>query len=85
MSRRALTDVPAWIAAAVLAAAYLVVDPPSADLAAQTYRTGLFERAIYVERATMAQERIVPLPDLPDNFDAPYFSLIIVPGRGRRV
>ncbi|MBQ0823814.1 precorrin-2 C(20)-methyltransferase [Microvirga sp. HBU67558] len=47
--------------------------------------TGLFERAIYVERATMAQERIVPLPDLPDNFEAPYFSLIIVPGRGRRV
>ncbi|EIM28429.1 precorrin-2 C(20)-methyltransferase [Microvirga lotononidis] len=47
--------------------------------------TGLFERAIYVERATMAEERIVPLPDLPEDWNAPYFSLIIVPGQGRRV
>jgi precorrin-2/cobalt-factor-2 C20-methyltransferase len=46
---------------------------------------GLFDRAIYVERATMAQERIVPLPDLPENEEAPYFSLVIVPGQGRRV
>lgn len=46
---------------------------------------GLLERAIYVERATMAQERIIPLPDLPDDMEAPYFSLIIVPGQGRRV
>jgi len=46
---------------------------------------GLLERAIYVERATMAQEKIVPLPELPEDFDAPYFSLIIVPGQGRRV
>ncbi len=30
--------------AAVLAALYLVLDPPSADLAAQTYRVGLFDR-----------------------------------------
>jgi hypothetical protein len=34
--------VPAWVIAAVLAAAYLLLDPPSADLAAQEYRTGLF-------------------------------------------
>ena len=46
---------------------------------------GLFERAIYVERATMAQERIVPLPGLPEDEEAPYFSLVIVPGQGRRV
>ncbi len=46
---------------------------------------GLLERAIYVERATMAEEKIIPLPELPDDFDAPYFSLIIVPGQGRRV
>lgn len=47
--------------------------------------TGLFQRAVYVERATMAQEKIVPLPELPEDFDAPYFSLILVPGQGRRV
>lgn len=34
--------VPAWALAAVLALAYLLLDPPSADLAAQEYRTQLF-------------------------------------------
>jgi hypothetical protein len=33
---------PAVVVAAVLAVLYLVLDPPSADLAAQTYRAGLF-------------------------------------------
>jgi hypothetical protein len=33
---------PAWVVAALLAAAYLVLDPPSADLAAQEYRSDLF-------------------------------------------
>jgi len=37
-----------WPLVAVLAAIYLVVDPPSADLAAQTYRTWLFEHAGFV-------------------------------------
>jgi hypothetical protein len=35
---------PAWVLAAVLAAVYLIVQPPSADLAAQFYRTELFKR-----------------------------------------
>jgi len=34
--------VPAWAVAAALALAYLLLDPPSADLAAQEYRTQLF-------------------------------------------
>ncbi len=34
-------DVPAWALAAVVAAAYLVLAPPSADLAAQDYRAAL--------------------------------------------
>jgi precorrin-2/cobalt-factor-2 C20-methyltransferase len=46
---------------------------------------GLLERAIYVERATMAGERVMPLGDLPEGEDAPYFAMIIVPGQGRRV
>lgn len=36
--------------------------------------------AVYVERGTMAAERIMPLAELPDQ-PAPYFSLILVPGR----
>src|SRR3954462_1467447 len=35
---------PAWAVAAVLAALYLIIDPPSADLAAQVYRSGYFGR-----------------------------------------
>lgn len=36
---------PAVVVAAALAALYLLLDPPSADLAAHTYRVGLFDRA----------------------------------------
>jgi precorrin-2/cobalt-factor-2 C20-methyltransferase len=46
-------------------------------------KCGMAERAIYVERATMAGEAIMPLRDKSDEA-APYFSMILVPGRGRR-
>jgi len=43
---------------------------------------GLAARAVYVERGTMAGERILPLP--PADFaGAPYFAILLVPGRGR--
>lgn len=45
-------------------------------------RAGLGDRAVYVERGSMADERVLPLADAPD--DAPYFAMIIVPGEGRR-
>jgi len=41
--------------------------------------TGLAGRALYVERATMSNQKIVPLADV-DPMSSPYFSLIIVPG-----
>ena len=40
---------------------------------------GLMDRALYVERATMDAQRIVPLRDV-DPESSPYFSLILVPG-----
>jgi precorrin-2/cobalt-factor-2 C20-methyltransferase len=46
-------------------------------------KVGMAERAIYVERATMAGEAIMPLAEKGDEA-APYFSLILAPGRGRR-
>jgi precorrin-2/cobalt-factor-2 C20-methyltransferase len=46
-------------------------------------KAGMAERAIYVERATMDGERIMPLCARSDAA-APYFSMILVPGRGRR-
>ena len=44
---------------------------------------GMAERAIYVERATMAGEVVAPLSEKQGDA-APYFSLILAPGRGRR-
>ena len=46
-------------------------------------KCGMAERAIYVERATMAGESVMPLADKRDEA-APYFSMILVPGQGRR-
>lgn len=44
---------------------------------------GLADRAIYVERGTMADEKVLPLSEKTDD-EAPYFSMILVHGRGRR-
>jgi precorrin-2/cobalt-factor-2 C20-methyltransferase len=40
---------------------------------------GLLDRAIYVERATMANTRSMQLAEKTDD-DAPYFSIVLVPG-----
>ena len=44
---------------------------------------GLAGEAIYVERGTMPGERVMPLRDKADDI-APYFSIILIPGHGRR-
>jgi precorrin-2/cobalt-factor-2 C20-methyltransferase len=41
---------------------------------------GLSSRALYIERATMPNQRIVPLADV-DPMASPYFSLLVVPGK----
>ncbi len=46
-------------------------------------RAGLTERAIYVERGTMAGEKILRFIDKVDD-KAPYFSMVLSPGKGRR-
>ncbi len=43
-------------------------------------RLGLGQRACYIERATMAQQRILPLAEV-DPMASPYFSLIVIPGQ----
>lgn len=40
---------------------------------------GWGERALYVERATMKNQRIVPINEVNPS-DSPYFSIVIVPG-----
>ena len=47
-------------------------------------QAGLVNRAIYVERATMAGQVVTRLAEKPDD-EAPYFSMILVPGEGRRL
>jgi precorrin-2/cobalt-factor-2 C20-methyltransferase len=44
---------------------------------------GLLGRAVYVERGTMADQVVMPLGEKTDDV-APYFSLILIPGQGRR-
>jgi len=46
--------------------------------------SGLVHRAIYVERATMAGQVVSRLDDKADD-EAPYFSMVLVPGEGRRL
>jgi precorrin-2/cobalt-factor-2 C20-methyltransferase len=46
-------------------------------------RAGVIDRAIYVERGAMPGEKIMRFSDKRDD-DAPYFSMALVPGRGRR-
>ena len=41
-------------------------------------------RAVYVERGTMADERILPLAAC-DASVGPYFAMVLIPGEGRRL
>jgi precorrin-2/cobalt-factor-2 C20-methyltransferase len=46
------------------------------------HQLGLASRARYIERATMAQQRIVPLDEV-DPAQVPYFSMIVIPTKNR--
>jgi precorrin-2/cobalt-factor-2 C20-methyltransferase len=54
-----------------------------AKIRAALVASEMYERAIYVERGTMSDEKIMPLADKSDDV-APYFSIILVSGQGRR-
>jgi precorrin-2/cobalt-factor-2 C20-methyltransferase len=41
--------------------------------------SGRLPRAIYVERGTTAEEKMIPLSAKPDD-EAPYFAVVLVPG-----
>jgi len=45
---------------------------------------GLLPRALYVERGTMDNERILPLADCAEPAGA-YFAMVLIPGQGRRL
>ncbi|WP_316176108.1 precorrin-2 C(20)-methyltransferase [Bradyrhizobium sp. SZCCHNRI1073] len=45
---------------------------------------GLLDRALYVERGTMEAQRVAPLAEMELD-RGPYFSMILIPGQGRRL
>ena len=47
-------------------------------------RAGKARDAWLVECATMEEEKAMPLRDVPDGYVAPYFSIVLVHGQGRR-
>ena len=75
--QESLTILPGVLAPDALKEALLGVD------AAVVMKVGrhLADQAWYVERASGAGERVLPLADT-DGVDAPYFSLVLVPGAG---
>jgi precorrin-2/cobalt-factor-2 C20-methyltransferase len=62
------------------AAVIMKVGSNLAKIGRALMRAGLADRAVYVERGAMAGERILPFAEL-DGASAPYFSLVLVPGR----
>jgi precorrin-2 C20-methyltransferase / precorrin-3B C17-methyltransferase len=47
-------------------------------------QSGRLGDALYVERATTGEQRILPVTEV-DAAEVPYFSMIVVPGRDRRI
>jgi len=61
------------------AAVVMKVGQHLAKLRRALARSGRLPRALYVERGTMAEEKMIPLTAKPDD-DAPYFAVVLVPG-----
>jgi precorrin-2 C20-methyltransferase / precorrin-3B C17-methyltransferase len=47
-------------------------------------QSGRLADAVYVERATTGEQRVLPASEV-DPADVPYFSMVVVPGRDRRL
>ena len=82
-----LTVVPATLSDAELevqlaradAAAIMKLGRNFARTRALLERMGLAERAIFVAHASLPHQKVFPLSEAPDT--APYFSMIVIPGR----
>ena len=61
------------------AAVMMKVGQHLAKLRRALARSGRLPRALYVERGTMAEEKMIPLTAKSDD-DAPYFAVVLVPG-----
>ena len=63
------------------AAVVMKVGRHLADIRDAADAVGLAAQAVYVERASCATERVLPLTDTAE-IEAPYFSLVLIPGTG---
>ena len=64
------------------AAVIMKVGRNLAKIRAAIHTAGLTDRAVYVERGTMIGEKVVKLTDMTEA-TAPYFAMVLVPGRQR--
>jgi precorrin-2/cobalt-factor-2 C20-methyltransferase len=62
------------------AAVIMKVGRNLAKIRAALDQAGVTDRAVYVERGTMPDTRMLPMADMTDAC-APYFSLVLVSGR----
>ncbi|SFK73704.1 precorrin-2 C(20)-methyltransferase [Methylocapsa palsarum] len=65
------------------AAVIIKIGANLAKIRAAILEAGRCERAIYVEHGTGEAQKILPLTEKTDD-SAPYFSMILIPGQGRR-
>jgi len=65
------------------AAVIIKIGANLAKIRAAIAQAGRLKTAIYVEQGTAKAEKIIPLAEKTDD-QAPYFSLVLIPGEGRR-
>jgi precorrin-2/cobalt-factor-2 C20-methyltransferase len=65
--------------AGVDAAVVMKVGRHLPDIREAAKACGVAERAVYVERASCDEQRVIPLLET-DDVEAPYFSLVLIPG-----
>ena len=65
------------------AAAIMKLGRTFADVREALRQAGRLSDALYVERATTGEQRVMPVTDV-DAAAVPYFSMIVLPGPGRR-
>jgi len=65
------------------AAVFLKIGTNLAKIRAAIEATGRMAEALYIEQGTMEAEKILPLLEKTDD-EAPYFSIILIPGKGRQ-
>jgi precorrin-2 C20-methyltransferase / precorrin-3B C17-methyltransferase len=66
------------------AAAIMKLGRTFADVREALRQAGRLSDALYVERATTGEQRVLPVTDV-DAAAVPYFSMIVLPGRDRRL